>query len=302
MWAKHSSPVMMRRAKRAAIFASPFVAVGLWAGYVLKERRKAPAEVRFSIGSADDVLTEQLKTGDVLLFSRRWTQMLARRKELSSEACLSPAGAALSVMKRSVFDSRFDHAGVVVADRFGTPHVAEVTCTGIKLRRFDERILRSKCETNVRTKHRTARCCSRRPFLSNSRKVQRDHVDPRQLQVQRGDSSQGGTSREGAHVQRADREHALDRPPRCPKAQDHQARGVGQAPQVRHGAPDHRQDRSREPRRPACDVVPGHRGSGGRGGSGGVEVPPRHNAQRLGELRGASQGGGQLWRAPHRSC
>ncbi|CAM9294214.1 unnamed protein product [Ectocarpus sp. 12 AP-2014] len=132
MWAKHSSPVMIRRAKRAAIFASPFVAVGLWAGYVLKERRKAPAEVRFSIGSADDVLTEQLKTGDVLLFSRRWTQML-------------PAGAALSVMKRSVFDSRFDHAGVVVADRFGTPHVAEVTYTGIKLRRFDERILRSKC-------------------------------------------------------------------------------------------------------------------------------------------------------------
>lgn len=43
---------MIRRAKRAAIFASPFVAVGLWAGYVLKERRKAPDEVRFSIGSA----------------------------------------------------------------------------------------------------------------------------------------------------------------------------------------------------------------------------------------------------------
>jgi len=52
MWAKHSSPIMIRRAKRAAIFASPFVLVGAWAGYVLKERRKPPADVRFGIGSA----------------------------------------------------------------------------------------------------------------------------------------------------------------------------------------------------------------------------------------------------------
>ncbi|CAN0039485.1 unnamed protein product [Scytosiphon promiscuus] len=132
MWAKHSSPIMVRRAKRAAIFAAPFVAVGAWSAYVLKERRKTPADVRFSIGSADDVLAEELKTGDVLLFSRRWTQML-------------PGGAALTALKQRVFDTRFDHAGVVVADRFGTPHVAEVTYTGIKLRRFDERILRSKC-------------------------------------------------------------------------------------------------------------------------------------------------------------
>lgn len=50
----------------------------------------------------------------------------------------------MSALKKNVFDTRFDHAGVVVADRFGTPHVAEVTYTGIKLRRFDERILRSK--------------------------------------------------------------------------------------------------------------------------------------------------------------
>eukprot|EP00752_Nemacystus_decipiens_P011811 g10480.t1 len=132
MWAKSTSPIIIRRAKRAAIFTSPFVAVGAWAAYVLQERQKAPAEVRFSIGSADDVLTEQLKTGDILLFSRRWTQML-------------PAGAALSSLKKRAFESRFDHAGVVVADRFGTPHVAEVTYSGVKLRRFDERILRSKC-------------------------------------------------------------------------------------------------------------------------------------------------------------
>lgn len=43
---------MLRRAKRAAIFASPIVAVGVWAGVVLKERSEPPPDVRFSIGSA----------------------------------------------------------------------------------------------------------------------------------------------------------------------------------------------------------------------------------------------------------
>lgn len=55
-----------------------------------------------------------------------------------------PFGAALSEAKKNVFGTRFDHAAVVIADRFGTPHVAEVTYRGIKLRRFDERILYSK--------------------------------------------------------------------------------------------------------------------------------------------------------------
>lgn len=45
---------MLRRAKRAAIFASPVVAVGVWAGLVLKERREASPDVRFSIGSAGE--------------------------------------------------------------------------------------------------------------------------------------------------------------------------------------------------------------------------------------------------------
>lgn len=55
MWAKSTSPIIMRRVKRAAIFTTPFLAVGAWASYVLQERRKAPAEVRFSIGSAGEV-------------------------------------------------------------------------------------------------------------------------------------------------------------------------------------------------------------------------------------------------------
>lgn len=55
MWAKSTSPIGVRRAKRAAIFTAPFVVVGAWAAYVLQERQKAPAEVRFSIGSAGEI-------------------------------------------------------------------------------------------------------------------------------------------------------------------------------------------------------------------------------------------------------
>ncbi|CAN0129107.1 unnamed protein product [Discosporangium mesarthrocarpum] len=56
-----------------------------------------------------------------------------------------PAGAALCVAKKWVFGTAFDHAAVVVQDRFGTPLVAEATYSGVKFRRFDERVLRSRC-------------------------------------------------------------------------------------------------------------------------------------------------------------
>lgn len=52
---------MLRRAKRAAIFASPLVAVGAWAGLVLEERRKDPPDVRFSIGSAGMILLPSIR-------------------------------------------------------------------------------------------------------------------------------------------------------------------------------------------------------------------------------------------------
>lgn len=56
-----------------------------------------------------------------------------------------PLGAAISAAKKQVTGSRFDHAAVIINDRFGIPHVAEVTYSGVKLRRYDERILRSWC-------------------------------------------------------------------------------------------------------------------------------------------------------------
>lgn len=46
--------MMLRRAKRAAVFAAPIIGVGAWAASVLKDRRQAPPDVRFSIGSAGE--------------------------------------------------------------------------------------------------------------------------------------------------------------------------------------------------------------------------------------------------------
>lgn len=59
--------------------------------------------------------------------------------------CVQPFASALSVAKRQVVGTRFDHAAVIVNDRFGIPHVAELTYTGVKLRRYDERMIRSRC-------------------------------------------------------------------------------------------------------------------------------------------------------------
>lgn len=62
--------MMLRRAKRAAIFASPVVAVGMWAGVVLKERSEAPPEVRFSIGSAGRTARQATSVGAESRLSR----------------------------------------------------------------------------------------------------------------------------------------------------------------------------------------------------------------------------------------
>lgn len=63
--------MMLRRAKRAAIFASPVVAVGMWAGVVLKERSEAPPDVRFSIGSAGRTALLAMSVGTESRLSRR---------------------------------------------------------------------------------------------------------------------------------------------------------------------------------------------------------------------------------------
>lgn len=59
-------------------------------------------------------------------------------------------------MKKAAFGTRFDHAAMIVNNRFGEPNVVEMTYSGVKLRRFDERILWSRSAGPILYIH--ARC------------------------------------------------------------------------------------------------------------------------------------------------
>ncbi|KAG5192674.1 hypothetical protein JKP88DRAFT_190919 [Tribonema minus] len=126
-------------AKRAALVvgtAAPILALSGWSVYVTQERRKPPANTDFVVGSTDDILADKLKTGDLLLFRRNW-------------ALMQPPAAALALAARAVFNTRYDHVGLVIKDRFGVPLVLEVTQLGLRLRRFDERVSWSRSDEIV---------------------------------------------------------------------------------------------------------------------------------------------------------
>lgn len=126
----------MRGGRGRAVAAATAIAAGL--GYTAQVEyfaRKARQEAPQSFGpnSGDEVLKNGLATGDLVFFSRRWY-----RYHLPE---------ALSIKLRQVLSggSVFDHVGVVVADKYGVPHVFENTFfQGCKLRPFEDRVLQSK--------------------------------------------------------------------------------------------------------------------------------------------------------------
>ncbi len=89
-------------------------------------------KLKFSPGSADELLQDSLKTGDLLLFSRRWY-----RYHLPE---------ALSIKLYQTFlNTDYDHVGVIICDKYGEPSVLEKTYWGgYKLRPFSERIAYSR--------------------------------------------------------------------------------------------------------------------------------------------------------------
>jgi hypothetical protein len=98
--------------------------------YVHRERQLAPAgrALLFTPGSQDDLQSERLRTGDLLLFSR--------------DCLLYGACGALACGARRVLpggDATYDHVAVVVLHR-GAPHVLEATHSGPALRPLPARI------------------------------------------------------------------------------------------------------------------------------------------------------------------
>jgi hypothetical protein len=77
-------------------------------------------------------MTEEVRTGDLVLFSRKWYCY-----------CL-PMAASIRLYTYS-FGCDYDHAGIIVLGDDGTPHVFELTpFGGYKLRSFEERIRHSQ--------------------------------------------------------------------------------------------------------------------------------------------------------------
>lgn len=88
----------------------------------------------FQVGSVDDQLMDNLRDGDVLLFRRKWFYEHI------------PA-AALLLLYRYFLDSDYDHCGVIVCDKFGKPHLLELTpLGGYKIRPYDRRLIMSQAE------------------------------------------------------------------------------------------------------------------------------------------------------------
>ncbi len=82
----------------------------------------------FSVGSVEENIMDNLKSGDIVLFNRPWYKYHL------------PIAAVL-LMYRSITKAEFDHAGVIVKDKFGTPFLIENTpFKGVQCRKFSDRL------------------------------------------------------------------------------------------------------------------------------------------------------------------
>jgi hypothetical protein len=87
----------------------------------------------FPVGTTDDLVQDSLQTGDIILFRRKWYYHHL------------PIAIAIKLYQ-TLFQSNFDHLGVVVVDpKFGTVYILEKTfLSGVKIRLFSERIAYSE--------------------------------------------------------------------------------------------------------------------------------------------------------------
>jgi len=88
-------------------------------------------EDKFKTGSADSILLDNINTGDIILFSRKWYNYHIPT-------------AAMIIVNKYVSGSEFDHGGVII-DNLGVPYFLERTPSGgLQCRKFEERIRHSK--------------------------------------------------------------------------------------------------------------------------------------------------------------
>jgi len=105
--------------------------------YFSRVRTAAATGARFSPNSGDEIIKNGLQTGDLVFFSRRWY-----RYHIFEALCIK--------VTQLLYDSPFDHVGVIVCDQWGTPQVFENRFfKGEVLRPFESRVLHSKAHSVV---------------------------------------------------------------------------------------------------------------------------------------------------------
>eukprot|EP01036_Dinobryon_divergens_P022717 gene22717-31000_t len=117
------------------IFGSTLVSVLSYTAAVeMNHRKMSVKESSFQVGSADFLVMDNLNTGDVMLFSRKWYNYHI------------PTAAMILIYKYA-YRAEFDHGAIVIVDTSGVAKVLERTpFGGITYRPFDTRIIRSKSE------------------------------------------------------------------------------------------------------------------------------------------------------------
>lgn len=98
---------------------------------LIKNTRK-PKTSNFYLGSADDLITNALQTGDLVLFSRTWYKYYL------------PVGLMIQLYK-TIYQCDYDHCGIIIINNKGIPYVLENTpFLGYQYRSFEERIRHSQ--------------------------------------------------------------------------------------------------------------------------------------------------------------
>jgi hypothetical protein len=91
----------------------------------------------FGPGTADEILMDNLSSGDVVLFSRRWYNY-----HIPAAICIK--------LYQLIHNTEYDHCGVIICDDSGIPSVYELSLYGkLIIEPFPDRIIRSRAHQIV---------------------------------------------------------------------------------------------------------------------------------------------------------
>ena len=112
------------------VYIIPSIVLGYSGLVSFHFRGNVPNNEGFEVGSIEDVVMDGLSTGDIILFRRRWYHY-------HIPASILIAG------EKYLFNSSYNHGGIIIEDKNGKPYILENTFSGKKLRPYDTRMLSS---------------------------------------------------------------------------------------------------------------------------------------------------------------